>query len=825
MLTEQSFPVVGMSCATCVAHVQKALARSKGVEQVSVNLATATARVSYDQSVVTLEDLQKAVAAAGYKLIVSTDASDSRKAAAAVKQKAYRILRRRTFVALILTIPVVLYGMIWMHRPEAPWVMWLFATPVVFVMGRDFFRNAWQQLMHRSCNMDTLVALSTGIAYLYSLFNLFAPYFRWTHSVGQPIYFESAAVIITFILLGRLLEERAKHRTSMAIDQLMGLQPSRVVRVNEDGSLEEVAINVLRKGDILLAKPGERIAVDGTVTEGSSYVEESMLTGEPEAKLKQVEAKLFAGTINRTNTLTYRADEVGEETLLAGIIRLVEQAQGSKAPIQRTVDKIASVFVPVILSIAVVTLLLWLLLDADQRVVHGLQACVSVLVIACPCALGLATPTAIMVGVGVGAKHGILIKDAESLEVARGIDTLLVDKTGTLTHGQPQVTDFHSLPQTDMSVFAAMEARSEHPLAAAVAAYLSTDHLPELTNLQTHPGKGVSAYSGVHRYLIGNEALFKEFEIPIPDLFRPEVERLLAEGRTIVLFAQERTMVAVAGIADSIKESSREAVDALQRKGIEVCMLTGDNRAAAERVAAAVGIEGYYSEVLPHEKAAIVKALQAKGKKVAMVGDGINDTAALAQADLSIAMGCGSDIAMEVAGITIIGDDLRRIAEAIRLSHLTVTTIRQNLFWAFFYNLLAVPIAAGVLYPINGFLLNPMIAGAAMALSSVSVVTNSLRLGRRKLSTPTSSSRRVKLSKQIQIKDMNEKIYRIEGMTCMHCRKHVEDALNSLEGVQAFVSLYPPLATIRFLGKEIPLETLQKAIKERAGEDYRIYPN
>lgn len=376
-----------------------------------------------------------------------------------------------------------------------------------------------------------------------------------------------------------------------------------------------------------------------------------------------------------------------------------------------------------------------------------------------------------------------------------------------------------------MSVFAAMEARSEHPLAAAVAAYLSTDHLPELTNLQTHPGKGVSAYSGACRYLIGNEALFKEFEIPIPDLFRPEVERLLAEGRTIVLFAQERTMVAVAGIADSIKESSREAVDALQRKGIEVCMLTGDNRAAAERVAAAVGIEAYYSEVLPHEKAAIVKALQAKGKKVAMVGDGINDTAALAQADLSIAMGCGSDIAMEVAGITIIGDDLRRIAEAIRLSHLTVTTIRQNLFWAFFYNLLAVPIAAGVLYPINGFLLNPMIAGAAMALSSVSVVTNSLRLGRHKLSTPTTGSRRVKLSKQIQIKNMNEKIYRIEGMMCMHCRKHVEDALNSLEGVQAFVSLYPPLATIRFLGKELPLEALQKVINERAGADYRIYPN
>lgn len=634
---------------------------------------------------------------------------------------------------MALSLPVAVIGMFFMDMPLANPIMWLLATPVLGWCGRSFFVNAWRQLRHRTVTMDTLVALSTGIAYLFSLFNMLWPEFWLARGIQPHVYFEASSVIIAFILLGRLLEARAKENTTTAIRKLMGLQP-RTVTLVVNGERREVPIEQVRPGNAVLVRPGERIAVDGRIADGASYVDESMLTGEPVAVRKEPGAKVFAGTINQKGSFTFRAEKVGTDTLLARIIRMVQEAQGSKAPVQQRVDRIAAVFVPVIISVALLTFVLWLLLDPADGLTHGMLALVTVLIIACPCALGLATPTAITVGIGKAAEEGILIRDAESLEAARRIDTVVLDKTGTLTEGRPEVTDEAWLggDRTPAAVLAALERLSEHPLAEAVVAHLKEAAPVSVTGFESLTGRGVRGIANGTAYLAGSETLLREQGRQIdPELAR-QAARWLDEAKTVIWLADERQALGVLAVADTIRESAPQAVRRLHEAGITVWMVTGDNENTARAIAARAGIEHWKSGVLPDGKCAFIRSLQEQGHRVAMTGDGINDSAALAQADLSIAMGGGSDIAIDVAQMTIVSSDLNRIPDAIALSVRTVRTIRQNLFWAFIYNLIGVPIAAGVLYPVCGFLLNPMIAGAAMAFSSVSVVTNSLRLKWRK---------------------------------------------------------------------------------------------
>lgn len=634
---------------------------------------------------------------------------------------------------MALSLPVAVIGMFFMDIPLANPIMWLLATPVLGWCGRSFFVNAWRQLRHRTVTMDTLVALSTGIAYLFSLFNMLWPEFWLARGIQPHVYFEASSVIIAFILLGRLLEARAKENTTTAIRKLMGLQP-RTVTLVVNGERREVPIEQVRPGDAVLVRPGERIAVDGRIADGASYVDESMLTGEPVAVRKEPGAEVFAGTINQKGSFTFRAEKVGTDTLLARIIRMVQEAQGSKAPVQQRVDRIAAVFVPVIISVALLAFVLWLLLDPADGLTHGMLALVTVLIIACPCALGLATPTAITVGIGKAAEEGILIRDAESLEAARRIDTVVLDKTGTLTEGRPEVTDEAWLggDRTPAAVLAALERLSEHPLAEAVVAHLKEAAPVSVTGFESLTGRGVRGIANGTAYLAGSETLLREQGRQIdPELAR-QAARWLDEAKTVIWLADERQALGVLAVADTIRESTPQAVRRLHEAGITVWMVTGDNENTARAIAARAGIEHWKSGVLPDGKCAFIRSLQEQGHRVAMTGDGINDSAALAQADLSIAMGGGSDIAINVAQMTIVSSDLNRIPDAIALSVRTVRTIRQNLFWAFIYNLIGVPIAAGVLYPVCGFLLNPMIAGAAMAFSSVSVVTNSLRLKWRK---------------------------------------------------------------------------------------------
>ena len=578
--------------------------------------------------------------------------------------------------------------------------------------------------------MDTLVALSTGIAYVFSVFNMLFASFWEQRGLEAHVYFEAAAVIIAFILLGKLLEEKAKGNTSSAIKKLMGLQPKTVIVIEADGTEKQKSIEDVNVGDTILVKPGEKIAVDGMVISGSSYVDESMLSGEPVPVLKNENEKVFAGTINQKGSFQFRAVKVGKETMLAQIIKMVQDAQGSKAPVQKLVDKIAGIFVPVVMGIAILTFLLWLILGGDNGVVHGLLAAVTVLVIACPCALGLATPTAIMVGVGKGAENGILIKDAESLELAKQVNAIVLDKTGTITEGRPQVTGIQWLNNDDTTknILLSIEKQSEHPLAEAVVKQFDDVAATSISMFDSITGKGAKANHNNQMYYVGNKKLLADNNITIADELLKQADEWGKQSKTVIWFSDSKQALSVLAISDKIKGTSVQAIKEMQNMGIELYMLTGDNEATAKAIAEQTGIQHYKAEVLPQHKADFIKELQQQGKTVAMVGDGINDSTALATADVSIAMGKGSDIAMDVAKMTIISSDLTKIPQAIRLSKQTVATIKQNLFWAFIYNLIGIPIAAGILYPINGFLLNPMIAGAAMALSSVSVVSNSLRL-------------------------------------------------------------------------------------------------
>lgn len=726
---KESFPVLHMTCASCAASAETITQATEGVVNASVNFATASLQVEYLPNVTNPLELQKALQSVGYDLLLE-DESSQQQTLEAIHEKNYRELKRKTLWASLLSLPVVAVGMFFMNMPYANEIMWLFSTPVVLWFGKGFFVNAWKQAKHRSANMDTLVALSTGIAYIFSVFNMLFADFWQQRGLDAHVYFEAAAVIIAFILLGKLLEEKAKGNTSSAIKKLMGLQPKTVVVIQTNGTEKKTAIEEVNAGDVLLVKPGEKIAVDGIVISGSSYVDESMLTGEPVPVLKKEKEKVFAGTINQKGSFQFEAIKVGKETMLAQIIKMVQDAQGSKAPVQKLVDKIAGIFVPVVLGIAVLTFLLWFFLGGENSVVQGLLAAVTVLVIACPCALGLATPTAIMVGVGKGAESGILIKDAESLELAKKVNAIVLDKTGTITEGRPQVTGIQWLNNDNekAKILFSIEKQSEHPLAEAVVKHLDGVATTALTNFDSITGKGAKADYNGEAYYVGNRKLLAENNISIDGELQQEADEWGKQSKTVIWFSDSTHALSVLAISDKIKETSVTAIQQMQEMGIELHMLTGDNEATAKAIAQQTGIKHYRSEVMPQHKADFVKDLQDQGKTVAMVGDGINDSTALATADVSIAMGKGSDIAMDVAKMTIISSDLTKIPQAIKLSKQTVATIKQNLFWAFIYNLIGIPIAAGILYPINGFLLNPMIAGGAMALSSVSVVSNSLRL-------------------------------------------------------------------------------------------------
>jgi Cu2+-exporting ATPase len=729
---KQSFPVLEMTCAACAVSVESMLKSAAGVKEVSVNFANQTAVVEYDASVAKPSDLQNVVRSIGYDLVVDVDDPQAVKEEA--QRKHYEEVKNRTLWSTILSIPVVIIGMFFMEIPYGNYISMVLTAPVVFYFGRNFFLHAWKQARFGKANMDTLVALSTGIAFTFSAFNTFFPEYWHSRGIHAHVYFEAAAVVIAFISLGKLLEERAKSSTGSAIKKLIGLQP-KTVRILMNGVEMEIPIASVRAGNVILVRPGEKIPVDGVVTSGNSFVDESMISGEPVAIEKKAGEKVFAGTINQKGSFQFEAQKVGGDTILAQIIKMVQEAQGSKAPVQKLVDKIAGIFVPIVIGISILTFITWMIGGGDNAFTHVLLTSITVLVIACPCALGLATPTALMVGVGKGAENNILIKDAESLELAHQVNAIILDKTGTITEGKPNVTN---LMWTDgeanagvyQNILYTIEVQSEHPLAQAIVDRLKEKNIQsiQLSSFESITGKGVEAKTSTETFYLGNQKLMEEKNIDILDQVKQKANEWQAEAKTVVFFANQKKVLALIAIADKIKETSKQAIQALQSKGIDIYMLTGDNEQTAAAVARQVGLKHFKAEVLPSEKAEFVKQLQADGKIVAMVGDGINDSHALAQADVSIAMGKGSDIAMDVAKMTLITSDLNSIPKALNLSTKTVMAIRQNLFWAFIYNVIGIPLAAGVLYPVNGFLLDPMIAGAAMALSSVSVVSNSLRL-------------------------------------------------------------------------------------------------
>lgn len=734
---QQTYPVLGMTCASCASSVESILKVQNGVDNAQVNFAAESVLVSYNPNQITEKELQTAVQSIGYDLLIGKE-EISEDHLQEEKSKKFRELIIRTVWAGVLSLPVVLLGMVFTGIPYRTWIMMALSAPVVFWFGRQFYQAAFSQLQHGKANMDTLVAVSTGIAFFFSVFSTLDPVFWTNRGLEAHVYFESAAVIITFILIGKVLEEKAKSRTSSSLKKLMGLQPKNVHRIKEDGISELVDVDDLKIGDLVLIKPGEKIPVDGQVLEGNSFVDESMISGEAIPVAKQKDSEVFTGTINQKGSLRVMAQRVGSQTILAHIIEMVRKAQGSKAPVQRMADRIAGVFVPAVLIVSLLTFATWMIFGGEDAFTHGLLTAISVLVIACPCALGLATPTAIMVGMGKGAENNILIKDAESLETAHKVDSLVLDKTGTITQGHPSVIDIKWDPNVNTQdrneyeqIIYALEDQSEHPLSDAIVRHFEETSAPTritIKDFQSKTGQGVVGKFKDKEYFIGSEALSKDYAGILPSELKQFEQDVQETACTTVYFGANSGILAVLAISDPLKSSSATAVHNLQKMGIDVHILSGDNAATTNAVARQVGIQQFQSGLLPSAKADFIKKLQSEGKKVAMVGDGINDSQALAQADLSIAMGKGTDIAMDVAQMTLISSDLMDIPKALLLSKRTVRMIKENLFWAFIYNIIGIPLAAGALYAVNGFLLNPMIAAAAMSMSSVSVVMNSLRL-------------------------------------------------------------------------------------------------
>ena len=732
---KKNFPVLEMSCASCAMSVESMVRSIPGVEAASVNFASNLLIVEYDPVQVTPGRLQEAVRSIGYDLIIDEDHAAEEQQQA--QQSHYRALRRDAVGAWIFALPLMVAGMAFMHDGWAAWLMLGLCVPVLW-FGRIFFVNAWKQAHHRTANMDTLVALSTSIAFLFSLFNTLFPQYWLARGLEPHVYYEAAGMIVAFVLLGKLLEERAKGNTSSAIRKLMGLQPRTARVVLQDGTEQDVPVARLQAGERISVRPGEKIPVDGTVVSGGSFVDESMITGEPLPVEKKPGDGAVAGTINGRGSFVLRTTGAGADTLLARIIRMVQQAQGSKAPVQRIADRIASVFVPTVIGLSALTFVLWLVIGGEAYFSHALLSAVSVLVIACPCALGLATPTALMVGIGRGAENQILIKDAAALEQMCRIDTMVLDKTGTLTEGRPSVTEWIDVVPPSDGLYDAVysaEMKSEHPLASAVTAYLAGRgaRRREVDSFESLTGRGIAFRCDGASYWIGSRALLETRDVRPSVELLARIDRLEQEGAGTVFVGQDDRLLSVVVVSDPLKETTREALEQLRRRHIRLVMLTGDNRRAAAALAGRLGIAAFRAEMMPADKEQYVRRLQAEGRRVAMTGDGINDSQALARADVSIAMGRGTDVAMDVAMITLMNSDLSLLPKAYALSRSTVRLIRENLFWAFVYNLIGIPIAAGALYSLCGLLLSPMLAGAAMAFSSVSVVANSLRLKWKKL--------------------------------------------------------------------------------------------
>ena len=738
------FPVGGMTCASCVARVEEALSSVPGVISASVNLASEKATVEYLEGT-GLADMRRAVKDAGYELGPEVQALEDVTTAA---QREIRVLRNRFIIAAILTASIMALG--WgLSFVGKSYLLLALATPVQFWAGLRFYRGAWGALKHRTSDMNTLIAVGTSVAYFYSMIAVIFPGLFAAGVLEPHLYFHTSAAIITLILLGRFLEARARGRTSEAIKKLIGMQPKTALVIRE-GEQREIPVEEVQVGDLILVRPGERVPVDGIVRQGYSSVDESMITGESIPVEKKVGDEVIGATINKTGSLEIEATKVGKDTTLAHIVRMVEEAQGSKAPIQRLADVIASYFVPAVIGIAIVTFVVWYFVGPAPALTFAFLNFVAVLIIACPCALGLATPTAIMVGTGKGAEHGILIRNGEALERAHKINTVLLDKTGTLTRGEPVVTDVvaapFSSPEEVLRLAASAEHNSEHPLGEAVvkAALEKKLELSPSSDFNAIPGQGVEASVEGKKLFLGNLRLMKERGLSLNGLEKKAAE-LLEGGKTVMFLGWDSQVAGIIALADTLKPGAKEALQALRRMGIETAMLTGDNRRTAEAIAREAGIDRVLAEVLPEHKAKEVKKLQEEGKLVAMVGDGINDAPALAQADIGIAIGTGTDVAMETGDITLISGDLMGVVTAISLSKRTMRTIKQNLFWAFAYNTALIPVAAGVLYLVFGNIgvpsglrfvlgeygfLNPILAAAAMAASSITVVSNSLRLRR-----------------------------------------------------------------------------------------------
>ncbi|MEI6889561.1 MAG: heavy metal translocating P-type ATPase [Bacteroidales bacterium] len=738
--SKEIYKVEGMSCTACAASVNSMLAAVEGVVSANVNFSNQTVLVEFDPEKASIKQLEDAVSAIGYRLITGKGmmADEESREAGRLRKARINLLASFSFAIPVFVISMFLPGLAYRN-----WIMLALSCPVMFWFGREFFVIAWKRARHATTNMDTLVAMGSGTAFLFSLYNTFFPSVNPMKGMGSSMYYEAAVVIISFILLGRFLEERARGKTSSAIRKLMnlGVKTARVIRNGEE---KEVLISKVRIGDIVVIRPGEKIPVDGHVTEGDSLVNESMITGESVPLTKKAGDQVIGATLNQTGSLLILAEKIGEQTMLAQIIRLVEQAQGSRAPVQKTVDRIASVFVPVVIGIAVLTFLSWLVFFPGMGFSHALTTAVSVLIIACPCALGLATPTAIIVGLGKAAQHGILIKDAPGLEEFCKLDVLVFDKTGTITSGKPGVSEIQwdqneHLAQDAVAeisaAVASIEWRSEHPYARALMDFFNVPQNTANTvvGFESVTGKGVSGLYNQNRYHIGSPTYVTGNSCLISDELLGYHQLLRNQAFSVVYIARNLRVVAVAAISDSIKPGSAAAVKELKDMGLEVHMLSGDSVAISSQIASKTGIDFFKAEASPLQKSEYIGEIQKSGKKVGMVGDGINDSPALALADVGIAMGTGTDIAIESARIILLKGDLAKLALALKISRQTVHTIRVNLFWAFFYNVLSIPVAAGILYPFTGFLLNPMIAGAAMAFSSVSVVSNSLLLKTRKI--------------------------------------------------------------------------------------------
>ena len=736
-----TLPVRGMHCAACVGTVERALRAVPGVDEATVNLATERATVVLDPARATVPALRAAVAAAGYEL-AEPPAAGADPAAEDARAEARRAAdlareRRKFLVGAALSLPVLVGSMphllpwapAWLQHP---WLLLALTTPVQVWVGWDFHRGLVRDLRRRTASMSTLVSLGTSAAYVFSVAVTLWPHTFMT--LGATTYYDVSAVVITLVVLGRWLESRARGRTSDAIRRLVSLAP-RTARVLRDGRDIDVPTAEVRVGDLVRIRPGERVPVDGDVVEGTSTVDESMLTGESLPVVKGPAARVFGGTVNGTGRFVFRATRVGAETTLARIVRLVAEAQGSRAPIQRLADRVAAVFVPVVLVIAALTFLAWWLVGPPPALLYALTAAVAVLVIACPCAMGLATPTAIMVGTGRGAEHGVLVRSAAALELLHRIDTVVLDKTGTLTVGRPVVTDVLAVDpgrEDDvLALAAAAEQGSEHPIGDAIvtAAKGRGLGLPPVTEFQTLPGQGIDAMAADGRVLLGNRGMMDARGVDVSAL-EARARALAAEGKTVVYAVLAGRAQGAVAVADVLKPEAAPTLATLRARGLEVAMLTGDNRVTAEAIARQAGIDRVLAEVLPEDKARVVAEIQGEGRRVAMVGDGINDAPALARADVGIAMGSGTDVAMEAADVTLMRGDLRGVVTALELSHATIRIIKENLVWAFGYNAVLIPVAAGLLYPLWGILLSPLLAGAAMAFSSVSVVTNSLRLKR-----------------------------------------------------------------------------------------------